>query len=359
MLTGIKIIDFTNYLPGPFATMRLADLGAEVIKIESPKGDPARHTGEGLVFRANNRGKKSIVLDLKKQSDVDAALALLSTADAVVESFRPGVMSKLGLSYQDVVAVKPDIVYCSISGYGQSGAMRHLGSHDLNYLALSGVLAQLKDASGRPVHPTITLADYFGGFAANERLLAGIVNKLVSGQGSYHSISIADVLISLMGNHVLLEQATGAEHGVDVLGGNAISYAIYETKDGRFISLAALEPKFWSNFCSAIGKQDWVSSQFSPTERTNAVYGELVSLFKSKTFHEWISFSQSVDCCMTPVLEVGELAEYPYFKEKELIFDPEWAEADYQVKMHSDRGYHSLQPPPKLGEHNAALFQKK
>jgi len=179
MLEGIKIIDFTNYLPGPYATLRLADLGAEIIKVEPPEGDPARNTGiskqgSGLVFLANNRQKKSITLNLKEKDGVETALKLIAHADVLIESFRPGVMEKLGLGFKAVQKVKPDIVYCSISGYGQKGLLSKLGNHDLNYMAVSGVLAQLKDKQGKPVHPSITIADYLGGFAANERILAGL-----------------------------------------------------------------------------------------------------------------------------------------------------------------------------------------
>lgn len=359
MLKVIRVLDFTNYLPGPFATMRLADLGAEIIKVEPPDGDPARQTGmggsrEGVVFQANNRGKKSVILDLKKREDMERAKDLISTADAMIESFRPGVMEKLGLSYQAVKAVNPTIVYCSISGFGQHGSLSQLGSHDLNYMALSGVLAQLKDSSGKPIHPTITLADYFGGFAANERILAGLVSKGMTGKGSYHSISIADIMVSLMGNHVLIQQETGGLNGVPVLNGSVVSYAIYETNDGRYMSLGALEPKFWRNFCEAIGREDWISAQFTSTESTNPVYQNLNRLFKSKTFYEWIEFSQEIDCCMAPVLEVGELAGNPYFKEKKLVFLSSWG--TYQVKMHSDLHHDQFQPPPKKGNHSANLF---
>ena len=359
MLNGIKVIDFTNYLPGPFATLRLAELGAEIIKVESPEGDPARNTGvlkgdTGLVFLANNRQKRSISLNLKEKADLETALSLIGHADVIIESFRPGVMEKLGLGYEAVRQVKPDIIYCAISGYGQKGPLSKLGNHDINYMALSGVLSQLKDHQGRPIHPSITLADYLGGFAANERILAGLVSKLMTGKGSYHSISITDQLVSLLGSHVLVEKETGEGSGINVLNGSIISYAIYETKEQRYMCLAALEPKFWKNFCQAHGREDWIGAHFSRTEAPNPVYQELINLFKTKTFFEWIEFAQAVDCCMAPVLEVGELSENPYFKEKELIFASSWG--DYQVKMHSDLELPLIAPPPKKGEHKAEIL---
>jgi len=354
MLKGVKVIDFTNYLPGPFATMRLADLGAEIIKVEPPEGDPARNTGiakqgTGLVFLANNRQKKSITLNLKERAGLETALKLIADADVVIESFRPGVMEKLGLGYESVSKVKLDIVYCSISGYGQDGILSKLGNHDLNYMALSGVLAQLKDKTGKPVHPSITIADYLGGYAANERILAGLVSRSLTGRGSYHSISITDQLVSLLGNHIMVEKETGEGTGINALNGSIISYAIYETQDKRFMSLAALEPKFWRNFCLTHGRENWITAHFSKTEDANPIFQEVTSLFKSKTFYEWIEFAQKVDCCMAPVLEVGELCENPYFKEKNLIFASSWG--DTQVKMHSDLEQESAAPPPKKGEH--------
>lgn len=355
MLNGIRVIDFSNYLPGPFASMRLAELGAEIIKVESPDGDPARTTGiqkngTGVVYLANNRQKKSITLNLKKDEDLQTALNLIRTADVVLESFRPGVMKKLGLGYDEVRTMNPEIVYCSISGYGQDGRFSQLGSHDINYMALSGVLAQLKDINGRPIHPSITFADFFGGFAANERILAGLVSKSITGQGSYHSVSLADVMASIMGNHIMVEKETGMPNGISILNGTIVSYALYESLEGRYVSLASLELKFWENFCRAVGREDWIAYHFSKAENTNPVYQEMTKLFKSRTFYEWIDFSQQVDCCLAPVLEAGELDENPYFKEKDLVFVSSWG--DYQVKMHSDRDFYPITPPPQKGEHN-------
>jgi alpha-methylacyl-CoA racemase len=359
MLKGVKVIDFTNYLPGPFATLRLAELGAEIIKVEPPEGDPARHTGiskqgSGLVFLANNRQKKSITLNLKEQEGIDTARKLIANADVVLESFRPGVMEKLGLGYEAVQKVKPDIVYCSISGYGQKGLLSKLGNHDINYMALSGVLAQFKDKAGKPVHPSITLADYIGGFAANERILAGLVSKALTGKGSYHSISITDQLVSILGNHVMVEKETGAGTGINVLNGSIVSYALYETMDGRYMSIGALEPKFWDNFCRANGREEWIQSHFSLSVESNPIFQEISALFKSNTFFEWIEFAQKVDCCMAPVLEIGELTDSPYFQEKELIFSSPWG--DYQVKMHSDLEQESIVPPPQKNEHKDEIL---
>lgn len=351
MLNGIKIVDFTNYIPGPFATLRLAELGAEVVKVEAPEGDPARNTGEGHVFNAHNRGKKSIVINLKQPEGKMLALDLLASADAVVESFRPGVMEKLGLGYEAVKKVNPGIVYCSVTGYGRSGGMSNLGSHDLNYMSLSGALAQMKDGNGRPVHPTHTFSDYMGGMAASERILAALVARGKTGEGSYHCLSIADSMASLMANHVLIEKETGYQHGVSVLNGTVIGYGLYETMDGRYASLGALEPKFWNNFCQAVGREDWLSEHYSKPENSNHVYLELVDLFKSKSLSEWAEFGMKVDCCLTPVLEVGELAHYPYWREKDFVLP------DGQIKMHGDLPLQEGAAPPKKGEQTEEILR--
>jgi len=352
MLDGIKIVDFTNYIPGPFATLRLGELGAEVVKIEAPEGDPARNTGEGYVFNAHNRGKKSIVINLKQAEGKLLALDLLARADVVVESFRPGVMDKLGLGYEAVKKVNSGIVYCSVTGYGMDGEMSSLGSHDLNYMSLSGALAQMKDDKGRPVHPTHTFSDYIGGMAASERILAALVARGKTGEGSYHCISIADSMASLMANHVLIEKETGYPNGVSVLNGTVIGYGLYETKDGRYVSLGALEPKFWHNFCQGVGREDWLSAHYSRPENTNPVYRELVDLIKSKSLSQWADFGMKIDCCLTPVLEAGELAHYPYWREKNFVL-PEG-----QIKMHGDMPSQTEAAPPKKGEQTDEILQE-
>ncbi|NMH68141.1 CoA transferase [Bacillus sp. RO3] len=351
MLKGIKLIDFTHYIPGPFATLRLAELGAEVIKIEPPEGDPARHNERGLVFKAHNPGKKSISLNLKQEEGRRIALGLLEKADAVMESFRPGVMEKLGLGYETVKGINPSIIYCSITGYGNKGKMAGLGSHDLNYMSISGALAQLKDREGKPVHPSQTFADYVGGMAASERVLAGLVARGMSGEGSYHCISIADSMASLMLNHALIQKETGYRNGVHILHDTVISYGLYETKDNRYVSLAALEPKFWRNFCHALGRKEWLASHYTKPEPENAVYTELVDVFKSKSQSEWSAFGQEVDCCLTPVLETEQLADYPVFQEKDMFSD------SGQVNIHSDLEKKAVTSPPVKGEQTDEILR--
>lgn len=310
-LTGIRVLDVTYYVPGPFAGMRLAELGAEVIKIEPPAGDPARRMGGGLVHRAHNAEKEIVHLDLKSESGKHEMLELIYSADALIETFRPGVMKKLGLDYGAVKQLKPDIVYCSLSGYGQTGVLAHLGSHDLNYLALSGALDQLRDKGGRPVHPTNTLADYTGGLLASEQILAALIRKLRMGEGAYLDIALAEVMAEFLPNHDAYYKAGVSGHGVPEIGGGRISYAIYETKDGRYVTLGALEEKFWRNFCKLAGRPDWMAcGEHAPD---TPEHRQVEAFFKSKSWQEWYELSLVHDCCLAPVLTAGERHRHPFF----------------------------------------------
>ncbi|RNA70484.1 CaiB/BaiF CoA transferase family protein [Alteribacter keqinensis] len=361
MLKGIRVIDFSFYLPGPYATLRLGDLGAEVIKVEPPEGDPARNTGEkkngdGLVFLANNRNKKSITLDLKTEEGQTAALLLIEEADVVIESFRPGVTSRLGIDYERAKEVNPGIVYCSISGYGQAGTASNLGSHDLNYMAVSGSLSQMKDKGGSPVHPTNTFADLFGGVTANERILAALVKKERTGEGEYVDLSLADSMVSLMTNHVIYEQETGRETGISLLDGELVCYSLYETKDGRYAALAALEKKFWTNFCDGVNRPDWISSHWSTTEESNTVFKEIQSLFAGKTLQEWTLFGLEHDCCLTPVLEPSEINKTPYFQGKNLVWDNE--DGTRQAATFPQHKSRISTRPPLKGEHTRELLSQ-
>lgn len=309
-LKGVRILDFSHYIPGPFASLRLADLGAEVVKVEPPTGDLARSDGNNYsydyIFQANNVNKKSISLNLKNQSDLEIARGLIRKADVLIEGFRPGVMARLGLGYEDVQKLNGRIIYCSITGYGQTGELAQQGSHDINYMSLSGMLAQLKDDAGRPIHPSMTFADMIGSIVATEQILAALIARERSGRGMYLDISLLDGLLAMMNVHFLVEHHTGYGKGVKQLAGTIVSYCLYETKDGRFVSLAALERKFWENFCDALGKNDWLEYHESPVCCDNRVYQDMCTMFQSKTLSEWIEFGKKVDCCLTPVLEVHE-----------------------------------------------------
>ena len=311
-LKGVRVLDVTYYVPGPYAGMRLAELGAEVIKVEPPSGDPARYMSGGHIHRANNRGKMITHIDLKSAEGRLEMLNLVKNADALIETFRPGVMRKLGLDYDSLKLIKPDLVYCSLSGYGQTGEMAGLGSHDLNYMALSGALDQLKDASGKPIHPTNTFADFTGGLQASEQLLAALLKKFRTGQGQYLDIALVEVMAEFLGNHDVYYQEGISDNGIPEIGGNRISYSIYETKDGRYMTLGALEDKFWRAFCDFAQCPEWLGWAERPLGSRE--HQKVAKFFKSKDWQEWYRISLKLDACLAPVLKAHERYEHPFFK---------------------------------------------
>lgn len=310
-LNGIRVLDVTYYVPGPYAGMRLADMGAEVIKVEPPQGDPARFMSGGHVHRANNRGKTIVHIDLKSPEGHLEMLELVKTADALIETFRPGVMKKLGLDYDTLAQIKPDLVYCSLSGYGQEGPMASLGSHDLNYMALSGALDQLTDEDGRPLHPKNTLADFTGGLLASEKITAALLRKFRTGKGGHLDIALAGVMAEFLGNHDVYYRADVSENGIPEIAGNRVSYAIYETKDSRYVTLGALEEKFWRNFCLYAEKPEWLEWGAKPAGSEE--HREVERFFKTKDWRGWYELSMLVDCCLAPVLKAHERHEHPFF----------------------------------------------
>ncbi|QOY38425.1 CaiB/BaiF CoA transferase family protein [Anaerobacillus isosaccharinicus] len=350
MLSGIRIIDFSQYLPGPYATMRLADKGAEVIVVEPLEGESSRHLelkseGTSLLYLANNRNKKSIAINLKEPKGQQLALDLIKEADVVVESFRPSVMKRLGLDYETVKKIKNDIIYCSISGFGQMGQMSHLGSHDLNYLAISGVLAQLKDERGRPMVPSVQLADHLGSFNCTEEILTAMIKRSKTNEGSYIDLSLVDALVSIMGTNYMHYSEAKQYRGVPELIGEKSCYNIYETQDGRYVAFAALEEKFWTNFCKAVGKEEWIPLH---KETCPFFHKEITEFFKKRTLEQWTQFSFKVDCCLTPILEINEIIDFPFLKERNLFLDEK--NKGSSIASFFSQNLSGVSRPPQVGE---------
>nr|WP_240527430.1 CaiB/BaiF CoA-transferase family protein [Bacillus pseudomycoides] len=349
MLKGITVVDFSHYLPGPYAALRLADLGAEVIKVEPLYGDLARglESGNQAFFYANNRNKKSIAINVKHPEGVAVVKKLLQKSDVLIESFRPNVMNRLGLGYEEVKRINKSIIYTSLTGYGQNKEHSDLASHDINFMAVSGVLAQLKDQEGIPVHPKITLGDEIGGMMTSEKIMAALFQRERTGEGSYLDISLTDSLMMLMNNHIMLEKMYNKRHGLDLLSGKIVCYSLYETSDERFVALGAVEQKFWHSFCEAVGRVEWGDKQYELTQDGQIIYEKMKALFASKPLAYWTKFAMEVDCCLAPVLETNELSSSPFTRhlvnEKGYVF------------THTS---HTFANPPKLGEHTEEVLQK-
>lgn len=313
-LKGIKVLDVTYYLPGPYAAMRLVEMGADVVKVEPPGGDPAKTMSSGIVYQVNNKGKQLVTLDLKTAEGKTELTELIKRSDVLLESFRPGVMKRHGFDYESVKAIKPDIIYCSMTGYGQDSPLSSAGSHDLNYMALSGVLSQFSDCKGNPVHPTNTIADYVGAVAVSEGILAALVQKFRTGEGAFVDIAIVDTILDFQRTHLAYFEGNLSDRGIPEIDGTLICYGLYETKDGRHVAIGALESKFWENFCEFAARPDW--ENWAGLRTGTPQHTEVSEFFATRTWDEWLDISCKTDFCVTPVMKVNDLLKHPYWQAK-------------------------------------------
>jgi crotonobetainyl-CoA:carnitine CoA-transferase CaiB-like acyl-CoA transferase len=308
-LDGLRVLDLTRLLPGPYCSLLLADFGADVIKVEDlGAGDYARE--DPPAFAGLNRGKRSLRLDLKSSAGRDAFLRLARDTDVVLESFRPGVMDRLGVGWERLRAENPSLVYCAITGYGQDGPLRDRAGHDLNYLARAGLLALSGEADGPPVQSAGQIADLGGG-----ALMAafGILAALRSGQGQFVDVSMADGALSWL---ALLAARPESRRGALTLGGGIACYRPYRCADG-YVALGALEPKFFAAFCAGVGREDLVEHQFDPPG--SDAHAELAAIFLSRTRAEWEAFNARHDCCLEPVQELDEALADPQFRARGMV----------------------------------------
>jgi crotonobetainyl-CoA:carnitine CoA-transferase CaiB-like acyl-CoA transferase len=331
VLEGIRVLDLSRMLPGPFASMMLGDLGAEVIKVEEPRtGDPTRWSppliaGQSAAFLQVNRNKKSIAIDLKRERGREIFLKLAERADVVLDQFRPGVVDRLGIGYAAVSQVNPRIVYCSLTGFGQDGPHRDRSGHDLNYLALSGVLGLTTDERGKPVIPGVQVADLAGGMMAAYGIIAALYARERTNRGQFVDVSMYDVMMAMLAVPAAQHFAgvtlkVGDKYG---LSGAYPFYSVYETEDGRFMTLGALEPKFWENFCRKAGREDLIARQFDTDALRRQLFEEVAALFKSRTQSEWVELMRDADACCEPVLALDEAFEHAQARAREMVHEIE------------------------------------
>ena len=314
MLSGVRVLDLTRLLPGAYATQLLRDLGAEVVKIEDPwTGDYMRALGPlargvSVGFAALNRGKQSCALNLKDERGRALFLRLVECCDAVLEGFRPGVADRLGIGYAAVASQNARVVYCSLTGYGQSGPNRLRPGHDLTYLAEIGILGESRNSAGAPVAPGVQIADLAGGMMAAVAMLAALLEARTTGRGRYLDVAMCDVLASWAAP-LLVAAAASALTGppADWLSGRLICYHVYRTQDGRYVALGALERKFWDAFCRAAGCEQLIPAYLTPALDENPAYRELRAVFATKSAADWASFAKTVDTVLAVVRSPGEV----------------------------------------------------
>ena len=366
-LEGIRVLDLTRLLPGGFCSLLLADFGAEVLKVEDtgagdyvrwspPQYEGAEESAASALFLALNRGKRSIRLNLKDEGGREVLLRLAREYDVLLESFRPGVLERLGVGYERLRAENPRLVYCAISGYGQDGPYTGRSGHDLNYLGLNGLLGLTGDPDGPPVQAAGQIADVGGGaLMAAFGILSALREREASGEGQLVDVSMFDGALSWLalvaGRYLCDGEAPG--RGEPELAGGLICYRPYACKDG-WVTLGALEPKFWRAFCEGVGREDLIEKQL---ERPGSdAHAEVERIFLERTREQWRAFASEHDCCLEPVLGLDEALDSELVRAREMVIELEQpgAEAVRQlgvpVKLSRTPG-RPASPGPALGEH--------
>jgi alpha-methylacyl-CoA racemase len=379
-LQGIRVLDLSRLLPGGFCSLLLADFGADVLKVEDtgmgdyirwspPYYEGAHDSAKSALFLSLNRNKRSIRLDLKNERGREALLRLVGEYDVVLESFRPGVLDRLGVGYERMREVNPGLVYCAISGYGQDGPKRDASGHDMNYLGLIGLLGLTGERGGEPVQAAGQIADLGGGaLMAAFGILAALRERdgggehPGSGLGQLVDVSMADGALSWLAMVAASYFADGAvpRRGELPLAGSLICYRPYECSDG-WVTLGALEPKFWQGFCRGVGREDLIAAQF---ERPGSdAHAQVQEIFKQRSRDQWEAFAGEHDCCLEPVLELDEALSSELVSAREMVVEIDQPGAEQPVrqlgvpvKLTRTPGDHARLAGPSLGEHTEAVL---
>lgn len=362
-LTGIKVLDLSRLLPGPFASLVLADLGASVDKIEDPEqGDYLRHMppqvgDQSAIFLAINRGKRSACIDLKKHGGKSAFLDLVPHYDVVLEQFRPGVLDRLGVGHQALLAKNPRVIVCALTGYGQDGPLAVRAGHDIDYLARAGVLGFQGPPDGPPQPPGFQLADVSGGLWSVIGILAALAERNHTGVGKIVDVSMVESSIGFAAAQLgMTFGGLSMGRGEGAITGGIAAYGVYATKDGKAMALGALEPKFWMQFAAGVGLEADMSG-IIPGSHQRDLKAKVAAIFQTKTRDEWIAFSRERDCCLEPVLEPDELAGDEHLRARRVFFemDSPWGKIK-QFRLPAMEPAHS--PPPRQGEHTDAILRE-
>ncbi|WP_158734743.1 CaiB/BaiF CoA-transferase family protein [Alteribacillus sp. YIM 98480] len=373
-LESFRVLDLTRLLPGPYCTLLLADFGADVIKIEAPNGgDYAREEEpkigdqeQSAIFASLNRNKRSVSIDLKTELGKKMFIDLVKTADVVVESFRPGVMKRLGLDYEELKKYNSKIIYCAITGYGQSGPYAEAAGHDLNYLSYSGMMNLQGERSGKPLLSSVQIADIGGGsLMAAIGILLSIIESKNSCKGQFIDISMLDGAVSWMQTILpnFFVSNSHPERGELPLNGGKACYEVYKTKDNRYLAVAALEEKFWIHFCEVIGKEKLIAKLNAPVEEQMWMKEEIQCTISKKSLNEWTELFKGIEACVSPVLTAEEMMRDPQIKHRRMIEEVDYPgggmmkQLGIPIKLSRTEG-EIRRPSPRLGEHNDEILRE-
>jgi alpha-methylacyl-CoA racemase len=375
-LSDIRVLDLTRLLPGGFCSLLLADLGAEVLKVEDTgMGDyirwaPPYYEGEeprklgtaSSLYLSLNRGKRSVRLDLKSEAGREAFLRLVSSYDVVLDGFRPGVLERLGVGYEQMREANPRIVACAITGYGQDGPNTERAGHDIDYLALGGLLGLSGTHDGPPVSSAGQIADVNGGLMAAIGVLAALNERRRSGEGQLVDISMADGALSwlaLVAGRYLCDREV-PRRGEGQLSGGILCYLPYEAADG-WVACGALEPKFWAAFCEGVGRPDLLEVQFEPPGSPG--WHQVAEIFRSRTREEWRAFNDANDCCVEPILDLDEALDSELVRAREMVVEVDQpgigpvSLLGLPVKLGRTPG-DPTRPAPAFGEHTTDVLRE-
>jgi crotonobetainyl-CoA:carnitine CoA-transferase CaiB-like acyl-CoA transferase len=364
-LAGTRVLDLSQYIPGPYAGLMLADLGAEVIKVEPPGGDPARtlgpRDGDGIspFWKLMNGGKTIVELDLKSGAGAAAFAELLRAADVLLESYRPGVLDRLGFTRARLIELNPRLVHAALSGYGQTGPWRLRTGHDLNYMALAGGLAVSgaagHDAALRPANAAPPTADFASGLQAALTICAALIGRGRTGKGAYLDLSLAETVLAWQSHTLTAALRPGFEPALaaNLLNGGAACYQIYRAADDRFVTLAAIEEKFWRNFCAAVGRPEWSGRQWEAMPQ-QALIRELAALFAGRPAAAWEETLGRVECCFGLVVDPKDVPAHPQIAARAMLSrDGDTIEALFPAYV--DDRPPDKRTPPRLGKVDAVL----
>ena len=360
-LAGVRVVDLTRYIPGPYATMTLADLGADVVKIEPREGDPIRAFppavgDESAAHAGLNRGKRSVAVDLRTEEGASVVRKLAGQADVFVEGFRPGVLARRGLGPSQLLEAHPRLVYCSVTGYGQDGPHAARAGHDIGYGALGGFLGANRDADGRPIVPGAQVIDMTAGFLTVIGILAALQARERTGRGQHVDVSLLRASLAL--TTVPMTRALAGPEPGDELTGVYPSYTVYRCRDGKWLAVGALEPKFWEGLCAALGRPELAGRQWEQGEARVHARAAVAALFASRDRDEWVRVLADHDVCVEPVLAYDEMSTHATVA-AELIDQPvgkaRLRTVAPPVKL-SGAPSGPPRPAPALGEHTDAVL---
>ena len=365
-LDGVRVLDLTRLLPGPVATLHLADMGADVVKIEDTEtGDYARATGpargrSSVFFQLVNRNKRAIRLDLKQPQGREVLLRLAKGAEILVEGFRPGVMARLGVGYDELAAVNPRLVYCSITGYGQDGPYADRAGHDINYIGYAGVGDQIGTEEA-PVVPNFQIADLLGGALTPVMgMLAALIDARSSGRGRRIDVAMTDAvfahaILPLVG---FLERGKAPGRGTGMLGGGLPCYNVYRTRDGRHLAVGALERKFWETLCDILGCPELKEKHIVYGEEARPVRERLAEIFASRAQREWAELFARADCCVSPILTIDEALANEQLRSRGMSVVQDGLTQFASPVKFSEFEFSIERPAPGSGEHTDEILRE-